>query len=220
MLYCDHKRRQPALGRGARSQLSDLTGSSPLSWTSRSIQLQRLRAFGFSLVELCVILLILSILVRAAYPSLQSVVAQTQATTLVNDLVSLLHYARLQALHHQRAVSLCSLIDNECQRPWQTSLTVFLDQAPLGSLDNADQALLTIDLPDDSKILWRSFRRKAYLRFTSSGATDNQNGRFITCAQPGNLAAVRNIIINRQGRFRVAKLEKDVLKALIEDQGC
>ena len=99
-------------------------------------------------------------------------------------------------------------------------LTVFVDQAPLGSLDNADQALLTIDLPDDSKILWRSFRRKAYLRFTSSGATDNQNGRFITCAQPGNLAAVRNIIINRQGRFRVAKLEKDVLKALIEDQGC
>lgn len=220
MLYCDHKRRQPALGRGARSQLSDLAGSSPLSWTSRSIQLQRHRAFGITLVELCVILLILSILVRAAYPSLQSVVAQTQATTLVNDLVSLLHYARLQALHHQRAVSLCSLIDNECQRPWQTSLTVFLDQAPLGSLDNADQALLTIDLPDDSKILWRSFRRKAYLRFTSSGATDNQNGRFITCAQPGNLAAVRNIIINRQGRFRVAKLEKDVLKALIEDQGC
>ena len=220
MLYCDHKRRQPALGRGARSQLSDLTGSSPLSWTSRSIQLQRHRAFGITLVELCVILLILSILVRAAYPSLQSVVAQTQATTLVNDLVSLLHHARLQALHHQRAVSLCSLIDNECQRPWQTSLTVFLDQAPLGSLDNADQALLTIDLPDDSKILWRSFRRKAYLRFTSSGATDNQNGRFITCAQPGNLAAVRNIIINRQGRFRVAKLEKDVLKALIEDQGC
>jgi len=106
----------------------------------------------------------------------------------------------------------------ECQRPWQTSLTVFVDQVPLGSLDNADQALLTIDLPDDSKILWRSFRRKAYLRFTSSGATDNQNGRFITCAQPGNLAAVRNIIINRQGRFRVAKLEKDVLKALIEDQ--
>ena len=87
-------------------------------------------------------------------------------------------------------------------------------RAPLGSLENADQALLTIDLPDDSKILWRSFRRKAYLRFTPLGGTDNQNGRFITCAQPGNLAAVRNIIINRQGRFRVAKFEKDVLKAL------
>jgi len=220
MPYCNRNRLLPALDRGAPTQLCYLEVPSPLSWTSRSIQLQRHRAFGITLVELCVILLILSILVRAAYPSLQSVVAQTQATTLANDLVSLLHYARLQALHHQRAVSLCSLIDNECQRPWQTSLTVFVDQAPLGSLDNADQALLTIDLPDDSKILWRSFRRKAYLRFTSSGATDNQNGRFITCAQPGNLAAVRNIIINRQGRFRVAKLEKDVLKALIEDQGC
>ena len=165
-------------------------------------------------------LLILSLLLGAAYPSLQSAVAQTQATTLANDLVSLLHYTRLQALHHQRAVTVCHLVDGQCQRPWQTSLTVFVDQAPLGSLDNADQALLTIDLPDDSKILWRSFRRKAYLRFTSSGATDNQNGRFITCAQPGNLATVRNIIINRQGRFRVAKLEKDVLKALIEDQSC
>jgi len=220
MLYCDHKRRQPALGRGARSQLSDLAGSSPLSWTSRSIQLQRHRAFGFSLVELCVILLILSILVRAAYPSLQSVVAQTQATTLANDLVSLLHYARLQALHHQRAVSLCSLIDNECQRPWQTSLTVFLDQAPLGSLDNADQALLTIDLPDDSKILWRSFRRKAYLRFTPLGGTDNQNGSFITCTRPGAIRTARKIVINRQGRFRVAKFDPEVLANRLGEKGC
>jgi len=167
-----------------------------------------------------VTLLILSLLLGAAYPSLQSVIAQTQATTLANDLVSLLHYARLQALHHQRAVTVCHLVDGQCQRPWQTSLTVFEDRAPLGSLENADQALLTINLPDDAKILWRSFRRKAYLRFTPLGGTDNQNGRFITCAQPGNLATVRNIIINRQGRFRVAKLEKDVLKALIEDQSC
>ena len=165
-------------------------------------------------------LLILSLLLGAAYPSLQSVIAQTQATTLANDLVSLLHYARLQALHHQRAVTVCHLVDGQCQRPWQTSLTVLEDRAPLGSLENADQALLTINLPDDAKILWRSFRRKAYLRFTPLGGTDNQNGRFITCVQPGNLAAVRNIIINRQGRFRVAKLEKDVLKALIEDQSC
>lgn len=165
------------------------------------------RAFGFTLVELCVTTLILGILLRAAYPSLQSVMAQTQATTLANDLVSLLHYARLQALHHQRSITLCSLVDNECQRPWQTSLTVFVDHAPLGRLGNADQALLMINLPADAKILWRSFRRKAYLRFTALGATDNQNGTFVTCARPGAMKTARKIVINRQGRFRVAKLE-------------
>ena len=165
-------------------------------------------------------LLILSLLLGAVYPNLQSVIAQTQATTLANDLVSLLHYARLQALHHQRAVTVCHLVDGQCQRPWQTSLTVFEDRAPLGSLESADQALLTINLPDDAKILWRSFRRKAYLRFTPLGGTDNQNGSFITCTRPGAIKTARKIVINRQGRFRVAQFDPEVLATRLGEKGC
>lgn len=220
MPYCDPNRFPPALGRGPRTQLSNLSGHAPLSWALRSARASRNRAFGLTLIELCVTLLILSILLGAAYPGLQSVIAQTQATTLANDLVSLLHYARLQALHHQRAVTVCYLANGQCQRPWQARLTVFVDQAPLGSLENADQALLTIALPDDSKILWRSFRRKAYLRFTALGATDNQNGSFITCARPRAMQTNRKIVINRQGRFRVATLEPDVLAAQLGEKGC
>ena len=184
------------------------------------LQARHGRATGFTLIELCLTSLILGILLQAAYPSLQSFIAQTQATTLANDLVSLLHYARLQALHHQRAVTVCHLVDGQCQRPWQARLTVFEDRAPLGSLENADQALLTINLPDDSKILWRSFRRKAYLRFTPFGGTDNQNGSFITCARPGAIKTVRKIVINRQGRFRVAKFEPDALATRLGEKGC
>ena len=220
MSYCDRKRLLPAPGRGAPTQLRDLEGQSALSRASRITHARRKQTFGFTLLELCVTLLILSILLRAAYPSLQAVIAQTQAATLANDLVSLLHYARLQALHHQRAVTVCYLVDDRCQKPWQTRLTVFADQAPLGSLESADQALLTIALPDDSKILWRSFRRKAYLRFTPLGATDNQNGSFITCARPKTIKTARKIVINRQGRFRVAKLKPNVLAARLGENGC
>ena len=220
MPYCNRNRLLPALDRGAPPQLSYLEVHSPLSWASRSTQARRSRALGFTLVELCVTLLILSLLLGAAYPSLQSVIAQTQATTLANDLVSLLHYARLQALHHQRAVTVCHLVDGQCQRPWQTSLTVFEDRAPLGSLENADQALLTINLPDDAKILWRSFRRKAYLRFTPLGGTDNQNGSFITCTRPGAIKTARKIVINRQGRFRVAQFDPEVLATRLGQKGC
>ena len=110
MSYCDRKRLLPAPGRGAPTQLRDLEGQSALSRASRITHARRKQTFGFTLLELCVTLLILSILLRAAYPSLQAVIAQTQATTLANDLVSLLHYARLQALHHQRAVTVCYLV--------------------------------------------------------------------------------------------------------------
>jgi Tfp pilus assembly protein FimT len=112
------------------------------------------------------------------------------------------------------------LFDGQCQRPWQTSLTVFEDRAPLGSLENADQALLTINLPDDAKILWRSFRRKAYLRFTPLGGTDNQNGSFITCTRPGAIKTARKIVINRQGRFRVAQFDPEVLANRLGQKGC
>lgn len=217
---CNRKRPLPASSRGARTQFGDLAGHAPLCWTSRSTHARRNRASGFTLIELFMTLLFLSILMQAAYPSLQSFIAQIQATTLANDLVSLLHYARLQALHHQRAITVCYLVDGRCQRPWQTRLTVFVDQVPLGNLDNADQALLTMTLPDESKILWRSFRRKAYLRFTALGATDNQNGSFITCARPRAFKTARKIVINRQGRFRVANLKPDVLAARLGAKGC
>jgi type IV fimbrial biogenesis protein FimT len=220
MPNCEPKSNLDCLSLRPGATPTDATTPARYSRKSSSTLARHNRAFGFTLVELCVSLLILSILMRAAYPSLQSFIAQTQATTLANDLVSLLHYARLQALHHQRSVTLCSLVDNECQRPWQTSLTVFVDQAPLGSLENADQALLTIALPDDAKILWRSFRRKGYLRFTGLGATDNQNGTLITCPRPGEIKAARKIVINRQGRFRVAKSEPDALAARLEQKGC
>jgi len=217
---CDRKRPLPSSGRGARTQLGDLAGHALLCRALRSTHAHRNRTSGFTLIELCITLLFLSILTQAAYPSLHAFIAQIKATTLANDLVSLLHYARLQALHHQRAVTVCYLVDGRCQRPWQTRLTVFVDQVPLGNLEHTDQALLTMTLPDDSKILWRSFRRKAYLRFTALGATDNQNGSFITCARPRVMKTARKIVINQQGRFRVANLKPDVLAARLGAKGC
>jgi hypothetical protein len=42
----------------------------------------------------------------------------------------------------------------------------------------------------------------------------------ITCPRPGEIKAARKIVINRQGRFRVAKSEPDALAARLREKGC
>ena len=166
--------------------------------------------FGLSLVELYVVLLIIFGGTLYAQPKLTEFIEQSRATTLSNHLVGLLHYSRIQALTHQKSVTLCQLEAGTCRVPWRVALTVFIDQPPIGNLNTGDTILLTTNLPAPLAVIyWRSFRRKPYLNFTAQGSTRSQNGHLITCIAPGASAAARKIVINQQGRTRVQRNTKN-----------
>ena len=166
--------------------------------------------FGLSLIELYVVLLIIFVGSLYAQPKLAKFIEQGRATTLSNHLVGLLHYSRIQALTHQKSVTLCQLEAGTCRVPWRVALTVFIDQPPIGNLNTGDTILLTTNLPAPLAVIyWRSFRRKPYLNFTAQGSTRSQNGHLITCIAPGASAAARKIVINQQGRTRVQRNTKN-----------
>ena len=176
-----------------------------LSATRQPPQLQhKARLIGVSLVELCIVLLLITGGMLYAQPALRNFIEEARAITLTNHLISLLHYSRLQALIHQKSITLCQLKADACLRPWRQALTVFVDQAPIGKLGTSDKVLLTSKLPiPEGVIYWQSFRRKPYINFTSLGETASQNGHLVTCVSPSASATARKIVINRQGRTRL-----------------
>jgi Tfp pilus assembly protein FimT len=172
---------------------------------------QKARMIGISLVELCIVVLLMTSGMLYAQPALRDFIEDARAITLTNHLISLLHYSRIQALIHQKPITLCRLEANTCLRPWRKALTVFIDRAPIGKLDARDKILLTSRLPAlEGVIHWQSFRRKPYINFTPLGETHSQNGHLVTCVRPGASATARKIVINRQGRTRLARRTKNV----------
>ncbi len=159
---------------------------------------------GASLIELCVVILLITGGALYVQPQLRSFIEDNRAITLTNHLISLLHYSRFQALVHQQSITLCQLEAAICQKPWRRALTLFVDQAPIGRLDDTDKILLTSELPAPLGVIhWRSFRRKPYIHFTPLGGTRSQNGHFVICIAAGASGTARKVVINRQGRTRL-----------------
>jgi len=163
---------------------------------------------GFTLLELCLVLGIISVISVLTTPSLSALIQNTRATTLANQFIGLLRFARLQAIDHRNPVTLCHLKNNRCQAIWQDTLTVFVDRPPLGQFSRSDETILEQTLPSlQARVFWRSFRRKPYIHFTQLGQTPFQNGTFHLCPERQVIGSGRTVIINVAGRARIGAKE-------------
>ena len=70
-----------------------------------------MRSRGFTLVELLVVMTISAILIAAAIPSFQWLIANTRASNGTNDLVATLELARSEAIRRGVIVSVCRTLD-------------------------------------------------------------------------------------------------------------
>ena len=70
-----------------------------------------MRSRGFTLVEMLVVMAISAILIAAAVPSFQSLIASTRASSASGTLVSNLEYARSEAIRRNQNVTVCRTAD-------------------------------------------------------------------------------------------------------------
>lgn len=159
---------------------------------------------GFTLLELLLTILILSIIVTIGIPSLSSLIESSRSQNIYNNLFTLIQYTRSRAAFLHEDVILCpSENTNTCINNWQKPIIIFVDKNKNRKRDEKELIDRVANLlKDQETITWRASATSRYLRYTSTGETGNQNGTFTICNKNKNMEYTKKIIIYRSGRAR------------------
>ncbi len=162
-----------------------------------------MKPFGFSLVELCVALVLISVSLMLAVPELSSFYQKQQIRSELGYLIRAITTARDQAITFNQSVYICpSQNQIACGGDWHDGFISYVDLNFNSELDGEDTVLLTKgNYREGDKIFWRAFRRRNFLEFSPLGFTAFQNGTFTYCPREG-LEYAEGLILNIQGRLR------------------
>ena len=167
-----------------------------------------MKTAGLSLVELLVTLALAAVLLGMALPAFQDLAANSRGSAALNQIIGAVNYARSAAVTHHATVTLCPGVDRRClaRDQWHRGALLFLDHNGNGLLETDDPVLGRLpSLDDGGRIYWRSFRNRGYLQFMARGYTAWQNGNFLYCSVNRAASEARMVILNAQGRIRVAR---------------
>ncbi|WP_158271548.1 GspH/FimT family pseudopilin [Pseudomonas sp. HMWF032] len=154
---------------------------------------------AFSLMELLIVLILLGLMSLMALPSLTSLTLQTQEDTIRHDLHAALNNARIQAVLNRRVVEVCPFdTGNTCTHDWKNGWqSHFIGNPQTPFARHQPKQPLTLH--------WTGFSKT--IRFNPNGTSPLSNGRFIHCRAS---IVSWQLVINRQGRIRVASTEENL----------
>ncbi len=170
---------------------------------------------GFTLPEILVTLVVLSILTSLAIPSFVTFIRNNTLTTSSNDFVSAISYARSEAISRNTRVTVCKRAnDNTCGDPsvnWENGWIVFIDENFDGNINEGDGdiALRFGDaLPADQTM--RASTNIQYIFYTPTGRTMNTGTFDMRICAPGADATndtdrSRTLNFNSAGRASPSK---------------
>lgn len=171
---------------------------------------------GFTLIELAVTVTIVSILLGVGVPSFLGAIKNSCTSSDYNSVVGALMYARSEAVKSAQQVTVCPRgSDTSCGTSWNNGMIVFADNTII-----PNETIATIDGTDDIISVqsemscentlsnFASTDRTAstaaprnFIRYSSDGSTDWQNGSFILCDARGS-AHSRSINVVLTGDVR------------------
>lgn len=160
---------------------------------------------GVTLLELLITLVILSILVSFAAPSLTSLVTRSAHQSNQMELLGLINLARTTAVMESTSVTLCPIDEvGKCSRDWSLDLVAFRD--PQRSRQLADPVqVIRVWQPRKNGVLKGNTGIRSYFGFRSSGAAREAIGNIIWCPNSQDPRDAFQIRINMGGRPMVAR---------------
>ncbi|MBD1388891.1 GspH/FimT family pseudopilin [Neiella sp. HB171785] len=159
------------------------------------------RTFGFTLLELIIVVAIVSITLLAGVPSLIDFIKSSRSSQQASYLSSALQMTRMSAIDTGGVVTLCPAKADlsACASSWNAQLMVFEDNDGDGSYDNGETVLKVIDASPDS--ISRSYNNGTAISYQSEGHTADF-GTFSVCADSKEAKYARSVVINLQGRIK------------------
>lgn len=148
-------------------------------------------SFGFTLVELLVVVALLAILAAFALPALGRLAENGRATALADLLQSQLAHARASSVLRRRDIDICGSSDGEtCDGAWSEGWIIH--EPPQGNVLSSHRL--------DKPARLRRGSASPIIRFRSNGTSPLGNSRFYICNE--KLEVVVQLVISRQGRVR------------------
>lgn len=161
---------------------------------------------GFTIIELMITILILSIVVAFGVPSFTATIQNNRLAGQLNTLISTLNFARSEAVKlGNNTVTMCgsSSLTSCDTSNWESGWLVFRDADGDGAVDAGDQILRVQEaLTGGNTLRTSGFPSAARIQFGSRGNI-TQQGSVILCDSRGTTSA-RAIVLNLSGQSRSA----------------
>jgi type IV fimbrial biogenesis protein FimT len=140
---------------------------------------------GFTLIELVVVLAIAAILLNVGIPSFRNVLQNNRATAMANDLVSVVHFARSEAVKRGREVRLTAVDPSAAANEWGPGWRVWIDANANNTYDTGEELRVREAL--DGNATLDSIENVTEIRFRANGFTTIPAGqvRGFTLRLPG-----------------------------------
>jgi type IV fimbrial biogenesis protein FimT len=175
------------------------------------------KSFGFTLIELMVVLAIVAILTTLAAPSFKSLIQSNTISSAVNTFLGDMRFARSESIRRGGGVVMCRSDAPEAASPtcgtgsgsssegWASGWVVYMDQNSNGSIDSGEVLRVQSSLPTVGSISSNPVKNK--YQFTGTGRlTGLLSVPTLTFGDPAkfDVGARRKVCINISGRARIA----------------
>lgn len=164
---------------------------------------------GFSLLELCFVLLITAVLLSLAWSGFHNITAKVQADNHIQQVFAAIQSARVEALKRNIPITICSInATGQCVNDQPGTLTVFLDPAHQHQLQDPQQVLQQITVPaEHGWLIWHGFT--PYLTIQANADLWYQQGLLTYCSRDADPHHHRGLIVAPSGRLRLTEADSE-----------
>lgn len=162
---------------------------------------------GMTMPEILIVLLIMSVLVSIAGPSLSALVKKTHLRGEADRIMTSLNYARSEAIKLNSTVSLCrSSNGTSCTGDWEDGWLVFRDIDGDGTVEGSDgDAVLAIYTGLPESLRFRSDLGSNFLSYHPDGSYAGGAGSIRICPSDQETTNAWTIFQSSLGRPRISK---------------
>jgi type IV fimbrial biogenesis protein FimT len=163
---------------------------------------------AFSLHQVVVTLVVISIVSTIAVPAYQQLISSQRIATAVNSLVTALHLARSEAIKRNERAVLCPRADGQiCQNngtgetTWENGYLVYIDRNANHKFD-ADDVLVWMSSSHEGLHI-RTTTDRNHVIYQPNGMAPGSNLTFSFCDKRGQ-SPPRAVIVSTSGRPRTS----------------
>jgi type IV fimbrial biogenesis protein FimT len=156
---------------------------------------------GVTLIELMITVSIVAIILAFVGPSIQSILIKNRIVAEINEISSLIQYARHHAIDEQAQVVVCPSADySECSEDWNDPKIVFIDDDDNNIRGAGEELLVSIAATSETTLMTNTTDT---IKFSGTGEA-NQSTEILLCHKDGEAKYARSLSVTLQGRVKMS----------------